>query len=337
MNASSSATVAAPPPPPAPPATQRQGRALRLGLTLLREYGIVVSFAAIFVVLSVTSDNFLTQTNLENILAQQSPTLIAAAAGTLVIIAGGFDLSVAAVVALTGVVAAKVAGASDPWLGIVAAVAAGAAIGVINGLITTYGRVNALIGTLASSYIIRGLAVVITGGLLVTVDDASFTALGQNEVIGIPIAILVMIAFVGALGFLLSMTTYGRRIFAVGGNPEAARLAGIRVELIRISTFALSGLAAGLAGAILASRVATGQADAATGLEFTVIAGIVVGGTSIAGGEGAIWRTVVGVLLIALINNGFTLLGLDPTYQQIVQGAIILTAVALDGWYRVRR
>jgi ribose transport system permease protein len=331
MNAQPSAPVAGRAP------AAEAARVLRLGLTLQREYGILVSFAAIFVTLSATSDSFLTLTNLQNILSQQSPVLIVAAAGTLVIIAGGFDLSVAAIVALTGVVAAKVAIAADPWLGIAAGVAAGAGLGLVNGLVISLGRVNALIGTLATSFIFRGLAVVVTSGLLVTVNDEAFTTLGQDEVAGIPVAIYVMVAFVGALGFLLSRTTYGRRIFAVGGNPEAARLAGIRVELVRVSTFALSGLAAGLAGAILASRVSTGQADAATGLEFTVIAGIVVGGTSIAGGEGAIWRTVVGVLLIALINNGFTLLGLDPTYQQIVQGAIILTAVAIDGWYRVRR
>jgi ribose transport system permease protein len=146
--------------------------------------------------------------------------------------------------------------------------------------------------------------------------------------------VIVMVLFVGALGFLLSRTAYGRRIYAVGGNKEAARLAGIRVGLVQASTFLISGLAAGLAGAILASRVATGQPDAAAGLEFTVLAGIVVGGTSIQGGEGAIWRTVVGVLFIALIDNGFTLLGIDPIYKQMVQGAIILAAVGADAWSR---
>jgi ribose transport system permease protein len=313
----------------------RRLRPLRFGV--LREYGIVVSFVALFVVLSVASSHFLTWTNLENILAQQSPILIAAAAGTLVIIAGGFDLSVGAMFALTGIVAAKVAIEIDPIVGIIVGVAAGAGLGALNGAVTTAGRVNSLIGTLATSFIIRGLAVVITGGLLVTVDDPGFAALGQNEVGGVQASIVVMAVFVLVLGFVLGRTAYGRRIFAVGGNPEAARLAGIRVQWIKASTFVLSGLAAGLGGAILASRVATGQADAAVGLEFTVIAGIVVGGTSIQGGEGAIWRSVVGVLFIALINNGFTLLGLDPIYQQIVTGAIILGAVAVDAWSRTAR
>lgn len=312
-------------------------RARRLRAGAMREYGIVVSFVVLFAALALASDNFLTRANLENILAQQAPTLIVAAAGTLVIVAGGFDLSVGAVVALAGVAAAKAVGASSPLLGILAGVLAGGALGVANGAITTVGRVSPLIGTLATSFLVRGLAVVVTGGLLVSVTKPSFATLGQGDVAGVPVAIVVMAVAVGVLAFLLSRTTYGRRLYAIGGNPEAARLAGIRVDLVRASTFAISGLAAGLAGAILASRVATAEADTATGLEFTVLAGIVVGGTSIQGGAGAVWRSVVGILFIALIDNGFTLLGLDPIYQQIVQGAIILAAVAADAWSRPRR
>lgn len=308
--------------------------ARRIGIGALREYGIVVSFVVLFVALSLASDNFLTRSNLENILSQQSPTLIVAAAGTLVIVAGGFDLSVGAIVALAGVMTAKVVGAADPWLGVATGLVIGAALGLGNGVITTAGRVSPLIGTLATSFLVRGLAVVVTGGLLVTITDPSFSTLGQGDVVGVPVAIVVMTVGVGILAFLLAATTYGRRLYAIGGNAEAARLAGIRVEVIRASTFVLSGLAAGLAGAILASRVATAQAETAVGLEFTVLAGIVVGGTSIQGGSGAVWRTVLGVLFIAMIDNGFTLLGLDPIYQQIVQGAIILAAVALDAWSR---
>ena len=316
-----------------PPRAPRTGRAT---ITAMREYGIVVCFLALFATLALASDNFLTRANLENVLAQQAPTLIVAAAGTLVIVAGGFDLSVGAIVALTGVLAAKVVGATDPWLGVLAGLAAGGALGLANGAITTVGRVSPLIGTLATSFLVRGLAVIVTGGLLVNVTDPSFARLGQGEIAGVPVSVVVMVATVALLGYLLARTTYGRRLYAIGGNPEAARLAGIRVDLVRASTFAISGVAAGLAGAMLASRVATAQADTAVGLEFTVLAGIVVGGTSIQGGAGAVWRTVLGVLFIALINNGFTLLGLDPIYQQIVQGAIILAAVAADAWSRPR-
>jgi ribose transport system permease protein len=303
----------------------------------LRDYGIVVAFALLFVVLSVTSSDFFRYDNIENILSQQSPILIAAAGGALVVIAGGFDLSVASAFALTGIVAAQVAIWTNPGLGIAAGIVAGALIGVLNGAVVAIGRISAIIATLATAFVIRGVAVVATGGTLITVSDPGFTKLGQGDVAGVPIAIIVMIVFVVAVGLLLSKTTFGRRVYAIGGSEEAARLAGIRVDLVRAATFLVSGLAAGVAGSMIASRVATGQADAAVGAEFTVLAGIVVGGISVAGGEGAVWRAVIGVLLLALIDNGFTLLGLDPIYQQIVQGAIILLAVGMDGWFRRRR
>jgi ribose transport system permease protein len=143
-----------------------------------------------------------------------------------------------------------------------------------------------------------------------------------------------MVVFVAITAFVLARTVFGRYVYAIGGNPEAARLAGVNVDRVRAATFVLSGFAAGLGGVLATSRVATGQADAGTGLEFSVIAGIVVGGTSIAGGEGAVWRTVIGVLFIALIGNGFDLLGVNVIYQQIVQGTIIVAAVAFDAWSR---
>jgi ribose transport system permease protein len=287
----------------------------------------------LFIGLAIASGNFLTVSNLRNILSQQSPTLIVAAAGTLVLIAGGFDLSVGGIAALSAIVSTKVAGLG-PGPAIALAVLTGLGLGIANGAVITLGSINPLVGTLATSFVFRGLAVVATGGLLLSVSDPSFGTLGHGDVFGIPIAIVVAVVIVGIIAYALERTTFGRRVFAVGGNPEAARLAGIRVGAVRAATFALSGLAAGVAGAILASQVQSAASDTATGLEFTVLAGIIVGGTSIQGGEGAIWRTVIGVLFIALINNGFTLLGLDPTYEEVVQGTIILLAVALDSWSR---
>lgn len=316
-------------------ATGRAGRSRRWpALGIVRDYAVVVSFVVLFVVLSVASEPFLTTANLLNVLDQQAPLLICAAAGTLVLIAGGLDLSVGATVALSGVVAAKVAVDVNAVLGLFAGMAVGLAVGVANGLLTTVGRVNSFIGTLATSFAIRGLAVLITGGLLVSVGDPAFTGLGRAELGGVKVAVWIALAVVLAAWFLLARTTFGRHVLATGGNPEAARLAGVRVGLVRGATFAMSGLAAGLAGVIMASRVGTGQADTGTGMEFAVIAGIVVGGTSVLGGDGGVWRSVVGVLFIALIGNGFNLLGVDPIYQQIVQGLIILTAVAVDGWSR---
>jgi ribose transport system permease protein len=156
-------------------------------------------------------------------------------------------------------------------------------------------------------------------------------------VAGLHYSTLVWLGFALLCGFLLSRTIFGRYVYAIGGNHEAARLAGIRVDLVRASTFALSGLAGGIAGVILASQVATGQADANLGIEFSAIAAIVLGGTSILGGEGAIWRTVLGALLLQLIANGFNLLDVQPVYQQIFQGGILLTAVAVDAWARRSR
>jgi ribose transport system permease protein len=306
----------------------------KLTLGALRSYGIVLSFGILFIGLSIASSNFLTWSNLENILSQQSPTLIVAAAGTLVLIAGGFDLSVGGIAALGAIVSAKLAGPLGPAPAIAAALLTGLGLGVANGAIITLGGINPLVGTLATSFVFRGLAVAATTGLLVTVTNPSFATLGQGHVLGIPVEIVVAVAIVGVIGYALERMTFGRRVFAVGGNAEAARIAGIRVGAVRAATFALSGLCAGVAGAILASQVSSAAADTATGLEFTVLAGIIVGGTSIQGGEGAIWRTVIGVLFIALINNGFTLLGLNPTYEEVVQGTIILLAVGLDTWSR---
>ena len=136
--------------------------------------------------------------------------------------------------------------------------------------------------------------------------------------------------------FLLTWTTFGRYVYSAGANPVAARLSGVRVDGVRAATYALSGLSAGLAGIIVSSRAATGQADAGIGLEFSVLAAVIIGGTSVYGGEGAIWRTVLGVLFLGMIGNGFNLLNIDPTYQQIIQGGIILAAVAVDAWSRRR-
>ena len=303
----------------------------------VREYGIVVAFAAVFVFLSFRSDVFLTSGNLLNVLEQSAAIGIIACAGTLLLIAGGFDLSVGATFALSGAVAARAAEPLGAPMALLVGVGAGLAVGILNGVLATVGRINPLVATLSSSIVVAGVALIVTKGFLITVDEPGFDKLGQGELLGISYAIYLWIAFAVLCTLALNATTYGRRVFAAGGNPEAARLSGIRVELVRSSTYALSGLAAGLAGVLVASRVSTGQADAGTGLELQVIAAIVVGGTSIWGGQGAVWRTILGVLLLALIDNGFNLLQVDPIYQQILQGTIILAAVALDAWSRQRR
>lgn len=303
---------------------------------LIRDYGVVLTVVVLFVFLALSSDAFLTRDNLLNIVDQSAPMGIIAVAMTLVIIAGGFDLSAGAVFAIAGVLAALTANAAGAWLGFGAAVAAGAALGLFNGLLITGLQINSFVATLASSLMIRGVAVVITGGTLVTVSHESFTTLGRAEVAGIKYDILVFLAVVLAGTFVLDWTKLGRYIYAVGGNPEAARLSGIRVAHVQALTFVISGAAAGLAGAISASKVSTGQADAGTLLELSAIAAVVIGGTSVMGGEGTVWRSVLGVLLLTLIGNGFNILEVEPFYQSIVQGAIIVIAVAVDAWSKRR-
>lgn len=303
---------------------------------LLRDYGIVVGFLALFIFLAASSDVFFSAPNLRNVLYQASSVALMASAGTLLLISGGFDLSVGSVFALSGVVAAKLVVPVGVPAAIAIGISVGLVVGIVNGLLTTVGKINPLVATLASSIVISGVALRITDGMLVTVTDPAFEVLGSGKWLGVYYQTYIWIAFALLCGFLLRFTTFGRHIFAVGGNPEAARLSGIRVTLVRTTTYALSGLSAGLAGVLVASQVSTGQADTGGALALVVIAAIVVGGTSIWGGEGAVWRTVLGVLLLALIANGFNLLQVNPTYQQIVQGLIILIAVAIDAWTRRR-
>ena len=314
----------------------RLSEARRLDLERARSLGILFPFAALFVTLSLSSSAFFTKVNMLNILDQQSATLVIAAAGTLVLVAGGIDLSVGAVYSLAGVTAAEVAQHHNVWLAIVLGIGSGVLVGLVNGLVTTLLRINSLIATLAMSFVISGTASKITSGnLVVLFNRPEFGKLAQTQWGTVKTSIWIMVGVVLVLTVVLARTTAGRYMYAAGGNAEAARLAGVQVGGIRILTFVLSGTAAGVAGVIDASRVLSASAGAEdTTLAFTVLAGIVVGGTSILGGDGAVWRSVIGVLFIALIGNGYILLGLDPLYEQITMGIILLAAVALDAWSR---
>jgi ribose transport system permease protein len=302
----------------------------------IRDLGIVMAFVALFVALSVATDTFLTQRNLLNILDQSAPLGIVACAVTICIIAGIFDLSTGAIFAVSAVVATKVANSVDPYAGLVAGALAGLGLGILNGILVHYTRINSFIGTLATSIVYRGIAILVTGGMIVTVTDEAFSRPGTEELLDAKYSVWVFAAFFAITAFLLARTTFGRYVYAVGGNPEAARLSGIRVGLVRGVCFSLSGLAAGIAGVLAASRTSSAQADLGVGLELSAIAAAVVGGTSILGGEGAVWRGVLGVLTLAIIGNGFDLLSIDTTYQQLVQGVLILLAVAVDQLIRRR-
>jgi ribose transport system permease protein len=315
---------------PARPALARRAR------SLLRGAGILIPFAIAFVVVSIASPSFLRFTNLANILDQQSGIIIVAAAGTLVLIAGGIDLSVGAIYGLAGATAAQLSVSFGPPVGIAAAILVGLAVGLANGVIVTRFRISPLIGTLAMSFVVGGIGTIATkGNLIVVFDHPEFQVFAASRIAGITTAAWMMIVIAVVAAVLLSRTTFGRYVYATGGNAEAARLGGVRINTVVIATFALSGMAAALAGTLDASRVLSAQASGGgTLLTFTVLTGIIVGGTSILGGEGSVGRTVVGCLFVALVANGFNLLGVDPYYQQVTLGIILLLAVGTDAWSR---
>jgi ribose transport system permease protein len=301
-------------------------------VAFVRDYGIIVAFIALFVVLSFWSDVFLTQANLSNLLDQWSATGIIAIGSTILFISGGFDLSIDAVFAVSGIVAALVANNVSVELGIAAGLAIGLGFGICNGILTTVLKINPFVATIASSVMIRGIAFVLTGGFIVVVADSHFNSLGRGSINTLTYGALIFLGAAAIGTVVLTRTRYGGFVFASGGNPEAARRAGVNVGLVRTAAYALSGLSAAIAGVIVASRTGTGQVDLRSGVTLEAITAIVVGGTSIFGGQGAIWRTVLGILFLGMIGNGFNLLNIDPTYQQILEGGIILSAVAVDAW-----
>jgi ribose transport system permease protein len=296
----------------------------------LREYGVLLIIALLMVGLSLVSPSFLTARNLLNILNQSAPLALIAAALTLVIISGGFDLSTGAIFGVASVSAAWLAVNVDPNLGMIAGPLLGLALGLLNGLIITGFNVHSFLATLASSMVYRGIAVLITGGALIPVRMEEFAWLGRGRLGAVNIAVIVLVLFTLFVMVLLNRTTFGRRVIAVGGNEEAAILSGVRTKLVKIACFGLTGFAAGLAGIIAVSRISMGQPQAGVGMELDAIAAVILGGTSIYGGAGAVWRSIAGVLLLALIGNGFNILNVNPFFKDLTTGIIIVVAVALS-------
>jgi ribose transport system permease protein len=319
---------------------------------LVRRYAVLIIIVLLMIYMSLISDAFLTPRNLLNILNQSTPLALIAAALTLVIIGGGFDLSTGAIFGVATVSAAYIAVNVDPYLGLVLAPLVGLVLGVTNGVIITTLHVHSFLATLATSLVFRGIAILITGGFLIQVRIPEFIWLGRSKVdlfcstaadgatscwASVNVAVIVMVIFVALMMFLLNRTTFGRRVYAVGGNEEAAVLSGVRVNLVKIGTFTLTGVAAGLAAAVSVSRLSMGQPQAGVGMELEAIAAVILGGTSIYGGEGAVWRSVAGVLLLQLINNAFNILNVNPFYKDLTTGLIIVAAVAASAAGKWRR
>ena len=281
---------------------------------------------AMFVALAIWSSAFLTTRNLLNLADVNAAVGLIAIGETFVIIGGNFDLSVGSIYSLGGVVSVMLANHLPVLLAMIVTVVIGALVGWANGAIVVYLRVNSFITTLATQFAIGGAALLISSGNVVSTTKPGFMSLGENNALGVPwVDWALAVSFVIA-GLLLHRTFFGRYVFATGSRIEAARLAGVRVDAVRIVTFMLSGACAAFGGVIDASRVASAQSGTGTDLILTGIAAVVIGGTSILGGEGAMWRTFVGVAILGMITNGFDLLAVNSNYQQILEGLLIVFA-----------
>ena len=302
-------------------------------LSWLTQYGIIIAFLLLCVALTFLNKYFLTPENISNILLQTSINGILAMGMTLVILTGGIDLSVGSVLAFSSIVAATFVTGDNPqspFVALIVGMATGALLGLINGSIIAFLKIPPFVATLGMLSVARGLTYAYTGGMPVPNLTESFLNLGEGSFLGIPIPVLVFLLIFAILWVVLNHTTYGRSIYAVGGNVKSARTAGIATSSITASVYVIAGLLAGLGGLILTARTSSALPQAGVSYELDAIAAVVIGGTSLSGGVGSIAGTLLGALIIGTINNGLDLLGVSSAYQQIVKGCIIVVAVLLD-------
>jgi ribose/xylose/arabinose/galactoside ABC-type transport system permease subunit len=302
-----------------------------LDRNLLHRFGLLFVILLVGLALSLTTDTFLSVANLTNVAKQVSINGILAVGVTFVLLTAGVDLSLGSVVALSGVACATFAhpGEHSVFVPIAVGLLTGAACGLINGALVTRGGVAPFIVTLGMMTIARGLALIVSGGRPVANLSNELTSLA-GDFLGVPIPVLCFAGVAAAAWFFLSRFRLGRHIYAVGGNEHAARAAGVSVERVKLFAYGLCGLLTGLAGVVLAARITTGQPNAGQAYELDAIAAVVIGGTSLAGGVGTIAGTLLGVLLIGVINNGLDLMGVSSYYQAVIKGVIIVGAVWLD-------
>lgn len=295
------------------------------------EYFIFVIFMILVIVLTFLKPSFIQPSNLVNILKQASINGILAFGMMFVIIAGGFDMSVGSTVAFTGILAAMLGQGQYPLVvPLLVAMFAGLTVGIVNGIGVSVGDLPPFIMTLGTMTAVRGLALLVSKGKPVTGISPEYKAIAAGSLLGVPMLAVILVAVVAICSFVLAKTVYGRRVYACGGNLQAARVSGIDTTKIRISTFAIAGLLAGLCGFLMTSRVTIGQPTAAESYEMDAITACVVGGVSMSGGVGKPWGVVVGCLLITVIANGLDIMGVSSHWQKIVKGAIIVLAVLID-------
>lgn len=305
----------------------------------LIRHAMVVVMLLVIAYFSYRSARFSTPENLQTIAVAAAPFALIALGQTLVILTGGIDLSVGSIIALSAMsAAATVKGHPERlWLAVLVAVLVGFVAGAVNGFLVARVNVPPFIATLGMLTTASGLAYVVGHGAPINGLPADFGKIANNQVFGLRIPVLVMIVGIIVLALVMSRTSYGMRIYAVGGNPVAAQIAGVKTGRVLFSVYALSGLLAGLSGVMLASRVISGPPNLGQGYELDAIAAVVIGGASLLGGRGSIWGTVLGLLLIQTLNNGLDILVVPAYWQSVIKGVLIVAAVAVDVWSARRR
>jgi len=292
----------------------------------------LLTLVALCILTAMLTDRFLSPLNLTNILVQSSIMAVIAVGMTFVIIGGGFDLSVGSTVALAGCVATMAMVKAGLVAGVVAGIAAGAAVGLANGLIIAMLGVNPFITTLGTMVLVRGLVFLITGGAPVGDEGlpAVFVAFGSGRLFGIHYLVWLPAVLLVVLSWVMHATPYGRRVYATGGGREAAYLSGVPVRRVVASTYIWCGALAGLAGVMLAARLQSGQPTAGEFYELTAIAAVVLGGASLQGGEGTLYKSIIGVFIMIVLGNSLNLLNVDSYWQRVAVGAVIIAAAAAD-------
>jgi len=328
-------TNAAPPTPPIG-GSPAFGRRNNFG-DVASKYSMIGVLVILVVVAEVAYPGFLAWGSILNVLTNATPVGLVAIGMTFVLIGGGFDLSVAGTFAVSGVLFASFANIMPVGLAFALVIPIAIAMGVLNGLVITRLHVNAFVATLGTSSIFTGAAFLINATGAVTVADPGFPYIGTAVWLGIPAMIWILAACFVIGGIVLAKTVFGRSVYIVGGNADAARLSGMRVGLIQAATYALTAVAAAFAGMLLASQTSVGQANVGVDITLDSIAIVIIGGTSLRGGQGSMWRTLVGLLIIATIDSLFDSLALNSSIQSVAKGFIVIVAVALDAWSQRRK
>lgn len=332
MNRPGTLTATAPRRREVPVAERLRGRALD-GMPFL-------ILAALCLATALMTDRFLTPINLGNVLVQASVMAVLAMGMTYVMVSGGFDISVGSTVAASGCAAAAVMLEAGPLAGVGAGIALGIAIGAVNGLLVTRLDLNPFIATLGTMVVVRGFVLLLTGGRPISGEEGlpeAFILYGRDRVLGIPWIVWTPVALFAVLWWILHRTSYGKRLYATGGNREAAFLAGINVVRTRASAYIWCGAMAGVAGVMLAARLESGQPTAGEFYELMAIAAVVIGGASLYGGEGKLHKTIAGVFIIVVLANALNLMNVDSYWQRIAVGVVIVAAAAADQIRRRRR